>query len=141
MIHRVVTHNIDPLVLRLTMWLERIGRQISRIARLRGYRSASPGDVVAGFSIANTMRKDLGHGRLRMIVAGEQQQMRRLRETSLDSRRKSRTLRTVEPSLHRIVGFETKNRHPFRLHARDRTKYFGADKSGKLPRRIRDKIG
>src|ERR1700675_2478132 len=36
MIHRVITYNIDPLLLRLTVRLKRIGRQISRIARLRG---------------------------------------------------------------------------------------------------------
>src|SRR5260370_39491412 len=62
--------------------------------------------------------------------------MHRPRKTSLDSRRKSCALRTIEPSFHRIVGFETKNRHPLRLQARDRTQHFRADEAGKLPRRI-----
>src|ERR1700687_962388 len=62
--------------------------------------------------------------------------MRGLRETSLDSRRESRTLCAVEPSLHRIVGFESKNRQQFRLQAGDRAQYFGADEAGKIPRRV-----
>jgi hypothetical protein len=82
------------------------------------------------------MRKDHRDWRLSVIVAGEQQHVRRLRETDLDSRRELRALGTVEPSLHRLVGFETENRHPLCLQTRDRAKYFRADEAWELPGRV-----
>jgi hypothetical protein len=43
------------------------------------------------------------------------------------------TLGTLDPMLHRLIGFEAENRDPFVLQAGNRAKYLGADKSRKLP--------
>jgi hypothetical protein len=62
--------------------------------------------------------------------------VRRLRQTLLYPHRQLRTLGTLEPTLHRLIGFEAENGDPFFLQAGNRAQDLRADESRKLPRRL-----
>ena len=67
----IVTNEIYPLVARVVR-LEKLGREVAGLMRLRRDRSGPPRQVVLDFFPRQAMRKNHRHGRLGVVVAGQQ---------------------------------------------------------------------